>query len=200
MLDESGRGSHTYSREGFPGQVTSERRLGRGGAGQVQGRGDSLQRGQQQSAGKAWVAEQSLECVEGETGRDEGQRGSGQAPGSSLHATLRNSWKQTSMLMCVPAKSLQSCQTPCDRMDCSPTVSSVHGVLQTRRLDWVAISSPRGTFLIQVLNSGLLHCRQVLYHWATWEVFVCISPTLFQKGFKAAVAQNFGLYYQRNWV
>ena len=47
MLDESGRGSHTYSREGFPGQVTSERRIGRQGVGQVQGRGDSLQRGQQ---------------------------------------------------------------------------------------------------------------------------------------------------------
>ena len=47
ILDESGRGSHTYPREGFPGQVTSERRLGREGVGQVQGRGDSLQRGQQ---------------------------------------------------------------------------------------------------------------------------------------------------------
>ena len=47
ILDESGRGSHTYPREGFPEQVTSERRLGREGVGQVQGRGDSLQRGQQ---------------------------------------------------------------------------------------------------------------------------------------------------------
>ena len=77
-------------------------------------------------------------------GRDEGQRGSGQAPGSSLHATLRNSRKQTSMLMCVPAKSLQLCRTSCDPMDCSPTGSSVHGILQTRRLEWVAISTPGG--------------------------------------------------------
>ena len=27
----------------------------------------------------------------------------------------------------------------------------------------------QGIFLIQGLNSGLLHCRQFLYHWAIWE-------------------------------
>ena len=27
-------------------------------------------------------------------------------------------------------------------------------------------------FPVQVLNPGLLHCRQILYHWATWEVLV----------------------------
>ena len=51
---------------------------------------------------------------------------------------------------------------------CGPTVyslpgSSVHGILQARRLEWVAIpfsrvSSQPGTDL------GLLHCRQILYH------------------------------------
>ena len=29
----------------------------------------------------------------------------------------------------------------CDYMHCSPTGSSVHGILQARKLDWVAISS-----------------------------------------------------------
>ena len=37
------------------------------------------------------------------------------------------------------AQSLQSCPTPCDPMDCSPPGSSVHGVLQARTLEWVAI-------------------------------------------------------------
>ena len=32
--------------------------------------------------------------------------------------------------MCVCAKSLQSCPTLCDPMDCSLPVSSVHGILQ----------------------------------------------------------------------
>ena len=35
--------------------------------------------------------------------------------------------------------------TLCDPMDCSPPGSSVHGILQARILEWVAISSSRGS-------------------------------------------------------
>ena len=38
------------------------------------------------------------------------------------------------------AKSLQSCPTPCDPIDCSPPGSAVPGILQARTLEWVAIS------------------------------------------------------------
>ena len=34
----------------------------------------------------------------------------------------------------------QSCPTLCDPMDCSPPVSSVHGISQARILEWVAVS------------------------------------------------------------
>ena len=44
--------------------------------------------------------------------------------------------------LCV--KSLQSCPTLCDLMDCSPPGSSVHGILQARRLNCVAIPFSRG--------------------------------------------------------
>ena len=43
------------------------------------------------------------------------------------------------------AKSLQSYLTLCNPMDCSPPGSSVHGVSQARILEWVAISSSRGS-------------------------------------------------------
>ena len=33
----------------------------------------------------------------------------------------------------------------CDPMDCSPSGSSVHGIFQARILEWVAISSSRGS-------------------------------------------------------
>ena len=46
-------------------------------------------------------------------------------------------------LICVHAKSLQLCPTLCDPMDCSPQGSSVHGIVQARILEWVAISSSR---------------------------------------------------------
>ena len=39
------------------------------------------------------------------------------------------------MFMCMRAKSLQSCPTLCDPMDCSPPGSSVPGILQTRILE-----------------------------------------------------------------
>ena len=42
------------------------------------------------------------------------------------------------------AKSLQSCPTLCDPMEFSPTGSSVHGILQTRILEWVAVPSSGG--------------------------------------------------------
>ena len=45
----------------------------------------------------------------------------------------------------VHAQSLQSCLTLCDPMDCSLAGSSVHGILQARILEWIAISSSRGS-------------------------------------------------------
>ena len=43
------------------------------------------------------------------------------------------------------AKSPHSCRTLYNPMDCSPQVSSVHGILQARILEWVVISSSRGS-------------------------------------------------------
>ena len=43
------------------------------------------------------------------------------------------------------AKSLQSCSTLCDPVDGSPPGSSVHGLLQARIFEWVAVFFSRGT-------------------------------------------------------
>ena len=39
----------------------------------------------------------------------------------------------------------QSRPIHCDPMDCNPPGSSVHGILQARKLEWVAISFSRGS-------------------------------------------------------
>ena len=39
----------------------------------------------------------------------------------------------------------QSRQTLCDPMDCSLPASSVHGILQVKILEWVAMPSSRGS-------------------------------------------------------
>ena len=44
------------------------------------------------------------------------------------------------LLQGMHVKSLQSCLTLCDPMDSSPPGSSVHGILQARILEWVAIA------------------------------------------------------------
>ena len=43
------------------------------------------------------------------------------------------------------AKMLQSCLTLFNLMDCSPPGCSIHGILQARILEWVAISSSKGS-------------------------------------------------------
>ena len=39
----------------------------------------------------------------------------------------------------------QSCPTLCNPMDCNPPGSSVHGILQARILEWIAMSFSRGS-------------------------------------------------------
>ena len=51
----------------------------------------------------------------------------------------------TNDLMCMRAQLLQSCLTLCDPMDWGPPGSSVHGILQTRILEWVAMPCTRGS-------------------------------------------------------
>ena len=43
----------------------------------------------------------------------------------------------------------QSCLTLCNPMDCTPPSSSVHGILQARILEWVAMPS------LDLLDSGI---------------------------------------------
>ena len=52
---------------------------------------------------------------------------------------LRNAMKLLHSLP-LSAKSLQSCLTLCDHIDCSPLGSPIPGILQARTLEWVAIS------------------------------------------------------------
>ena len=64
--------------------------------------------------------------------------------------------------------------TLCDPMDCSPPGSSVHGILQARILEWVAISFSRGSSLPRDLTQVSLIAGRRFNLWATrgvthWE-------------------------------
>ena len=51
----------------------------------------------------------------------------------------------------------QSYSTLCDPTDNNPPHSSVHGIVQARILEWVAMHFLQGIFLTQRSNPGLLH-------------------------------------------
>ena len=61
----------------------------------------------------------------------------------------------------------QLCLTVCNSVNCNPPVSYVHGILQTKILEWVAISSSRGTS--QSRDLTIISCigRHILYRQAT---------------------------------
>ena len=50
-------------------------------------------------------------------------------------------WVKLDILECTCATSPQSCSTLCGPMDCSPPSFSIHEILQTRVLEWIAMPS-----------------------------------------------------------
>ena len=73
----------------------------------------------------------------------------------------------TFFFLCVCA---QLCPTFCDSMDFSPPGSSVRGIFQARILEWVAISSSRGSFWARGWTDiSCISCigRWILYHCTT---------------------------------
>ena len=62
----------------------------------------------------------------------------------------------------------QLCLTLCNLMNWSPPGCSVHGISQARTLEWGCHFLLQGILPTQGSNPHLLHCRWILYHWATW--------------------------------
>ena len=63
---------------------------------------------------------------------------------SSIYC-LYNRFLMMTILISVKVKVFQSFLTLCNPMDCNPPDSSVHGILQARLLEWVAMPSSRGS-------------------------------------------------------
>ena len=80
---------------------------------------------------------------------------------ASCNCTWTEGREEIALPACVHA---QSCPSLCDPMNCSLPGSSARGVFQARILEWVAISSSRGSS--QPRDRTCISCigKQVLYH------------------------------------
>ena len=94
------------------------------------------------------------------------------------------------------ARWLQLCPTLWDLMDCGLPGSSVCGIFQARILEWVAISSSRGssrprdwTRVSWVFCIG----RWVLYHCTTWEAQFSLTLLLITGSKIPQTGNSFGL-------
>ena len=89
----------------------------------------------------------------------------------SLARTVSHLLMTTHSIYACERQSLQSCLTLCDAMDYSLPGSSVHRILQTRRLEWVATSpSNRSSWFrdqtqvsyVSWIGRRVLYCHQHL--------------------------------------
>ena len=76
----------------------------------------------------------------------------------------------------------QSCLTLCDTMDCSPSGSSVHGILQAKILEWIAMPFPRGSFCPRNRTQVSHIAGRFFTVWATRE-----APNFFKRVFTKCV-------------
>ena len=65
--------------------------------------------------------------------------------------------------VCMCAKSLGSCLILSNPMGCRSPGSSVHGILQARILEWISISSSRGSSRPRESNLSLLRLLQTAF-------------------------------------
>ena len=103
--------------------------------------------------------------------------------------------RQVCQSMC--AKSFQLCPTLCNLMDCNPSGSSVHGILQARILEWVAVSFSRGSFWLR----DCTHVSYISCIGIGRQVFVCLFTTeghLVKIGISQKVALTYIRYLVQN--
>ena len=62
----------------------------------------------------------------------------------------------------------KSCPTLCDPMDCSPP-APLSMEFSGKNTEVGCLFLLQGIFPTQGSNPHLLHCRQIVYHWATWR-------------------------------
>ena len=89
----------------------------------------------------------------------------------------------------------------CGPVDCSPSGSSVHGLLQARILEWSAISYSRGSSRPRdrtCISWDSCTGRWILYQWATWKAPANSAENLLFGGCGPNLSPLFMQYWTRH--
>ena len=100
------------------------------------------------------------------------------------------------------AKLLHSHLTLCNPMDCSPPGPSIHGILQPRILEWVAMPSPSGSsrprdqtcaYYVSCISRWVLYYHHHLGRWEFLGDFGIIWKRIYRvvQGFTGVLYNNF---------
>ena len=92
--------------------------------------------------------------------------GTGTGAQGTFHPLPRGDFSLVYSSCCLVTRSCLTLFYPMDWTDCS-----VHGILQARILDWVAISSSRGSSWSKEWTHMSCIGRWILDHWAAWEAW-----------------------------
>ena len=85
-------------------------------------------------------------------------------------------WMDTEIMVKVLAA--QSCPTFCDPMECSPRGSSLHGILQARILEWVALLFSRKSYQTRDWTQDSCITDRFFTIWATRQVLTYLDSVL----------------------
>ena len=75
-------------------------------------------------------------------------------------------------------KSLQSCPTLCNPVDCSLLGSSVHGISQVRILEWVAMLSSTFRVVVAIITVTIIKIISNSKHYIAYLMYFIVLNTL----------------------
>jgi len=78
----------------------------------------------------------------------------------------------------VHVKSLQSCPTLCNPVDCSLLGSSVHGISQVRILEWVAMLSSTFRVVVAIITVTIIKIISNSKHYIAYLMYFIVLNTL----------------------
>ena len=93
----------------------------------------------------------------------------GGLPSIGLHR-VEHDWSNLAAAAAVVVLVTQSCLTLCDPMNCNPPGFSVHGILQARILEWIAIPFFRGSSRLRDRTGVSCIAGRFFTIWATGKI------------------------------